>query len=108
LRDFKTDMQLLERSYFPNIDVQKINHHTKKEIIDEIERDFRLAYRGIVKLPNTSRFGVYSAYKYYKQLLRKIERTEPHQIMETRIRVSDHIKLGLLAKSYFDIKLNLV
>lgn len=108
LRDFKSDMELLERSYFPNIDVKNISHQTKQEIVDEIEQDFTLAYQGIIKLPNTSRFGVYSAYKYYRQLLKKIERTEPHQIMETRIRVSDHMKLGLLAKSYFDVKLNLV
>jgi hypothetical protein len=32
----------------------------------EIEEDFRIAYQGILKLPVEAKFGVYTAFVYYK------------------------------------------
>lgn len=108
LRDFKSDLEILDRSYFPNVDFSNLSSESKEEIIAEIERDFEEAYKGIVQLPETARFGVYMAYKYYRQLLKKLKRTPSKQILEARIRVGDHVKLGLLVKSYFNVKLNLL
>mgnify|MGYP000613294423 CR=1 FL=1 len=108
LRDLKSDMEILNRSYFPNIDLRNLDHNTKQLIIDEIEKDFQEAYEGIIQLPHTARFGVYTAYKYYRQLLKKLKRTQPNRIMETRIRVSDHTKWALLVRSYCNVKLNLL
>lgn len=108
LRDLKDDVEILNRSYFPHINFKALTQANKEEIISEIERDFSEAFKGIVHLPNTSRYGVYTAYMYYRKLLKQLKRTPSHKIMETRVSVKNHIKLGLLLRSYFDIKLNLI
>lgn len=108
LRDLKSDVELLERSYFPGVDLKNLDPQSKQSIINEIEDDFKAAYLGIRNLPSGSKFGVYTAYVYYKQLLSKLKKTPSPKIMETRIRVSNHIKFGLLIKSYFNIKLKMV
>jgi len=108
LRDLKNDTELLNRSYFPHLNIHNLNDQTKQQIIQEIEDDFKAAFVGIVKLPPTSKFGVYTAFIYYKQLLKKIKNTPPMKIMEKRVRVNNFVKAGLLIKSYFNIKLNIV
>ena len=108
LRDIKDDIEVLNRSYFPNIDFNNLDLESKMLIIDEIEHDFKEAYNGIVNLPATSKLGVYTAFVYYKQLLMKLKSTPSIQIMERRIRVSNPHKFGLMVRSYFDVKLNLV
>lgn len=108
LRDLKSDVEILNRSYFPDIDFNNLNSETKQKIIKEIEDDFKKAYEGIIKLPSTSKFGVYTAYVYYSQLLKKLKRTPSSKIMDVRIRVNNYTKIGLLAKSYVNIKLNIV
>lgn len=108
LRDLKNDTELLDRSYFPNIDLKNLNPSNKALIVEEIEKDFQEAFKGIVRLPKSSKFGVYTAFMYYKKLLNKLKKTEAHEIMESRIRVNNYTKMGLLAKSYFNIKMNLI
>ena len=65
LRDIKDDSDILNRVYFPNVDMNDFNEKAKKEIILEIENDFKNAVKGIVKLPKNSKFAVYIAYRYY-------------------------------------------
>ena len=108
LRDLKDDYELLERSYFPNTNLLELDEISKKRIVDEIKADFQLGYSGIVKLPSEAKFGVYTAYKYYNKLLQKLQNTPPLEIKNTRIRVPNYQKFGLLAKSYVNYKLQLV
>ncbi|GMN11705.1 phytoene/squalene synthase family protein [Croceitalea sp. MTPC9] len=108
LRDLKADYELLERSYFPNTNLLELDEASKKRIVDEIKADFQLGYSGIVKLPSEAKFGVYTAYKYYIKLLQKLQNTPPLEIKNTRIRVPNYQKFGLLAKSYVNYKLQLV
>lgn len=108
LRDLKTDYDLLERSYFPNTNLLELDEASKKRIVDEIKADFKLGYSGIIKLPVEAKFGVYTAYKYYHKLLQKLQKTPPLEIKNTRIRVPNYQKFGLLAKSYINYKLQLV
>lgn len=108
LRDLKADYELLDRSYFPDTNLLQLNEASKKRIIDEIKEDFNLGYSGIVKLPIEAKFGVYTAYKYYNKLLQKLQKTPPLEIKNTRIRVPNYQKFGLLAKSYVNYKLQLV
>ena len=108
LRDLKDDYELLERSYFPNTNLLELDEVSKKRIVDEIKADFQLGYSGIVKLPSEAKFGVYTAYKYYNKLLQKLQNTPPLEIKNTRIRVPNYQKFGLLAKSYVNYKLQLV
>jgi phytoene/squalene synthetase len=108
LRDLKDDNLILNRNYFPGVDLNSFDEEAKKAIITEIQEDFRVAYQGIVKLPIEAKFGVYTAYVYYKKLLNKLEKTPSHEIGNSRIRVSNYSKMGLLAKSFVSYKLKLV
>ncbi|NJB71745.1 phytoene/squalene synthetase [Saonia flava] len=108
LRDLKDDFEVLNRTYFPNVNMADLDADSKLKIIEEIEEDFNVAYRGVLKLPREAKFGVYTAYVYYKRLLHKLKKTPSKEIMNTRIRVSNPRKLGLLAKSFVTYKLNLL
>lgn len=108
LRDLKADFEDLERTYFPNTNLKELDEASKKRIVDEIRADFAMAYSGILKLPKEAKFGVYTAYRYYKKLLQKLQSTPPLEIKNTRIRVPDYQKLGLLAQSYVNYKLQLL
>lgn len=109
LRDLKDDFEVLNRSYFPNVDLGQLNASSKQLIIDEIEADFDFAYsQGILKLPAEAKFGVYMAYRYYRRLLKKLKSVPSEKIMDTRIRISDLMKINLLARSYVKYKLNII
>ncbi len=108
LRDLKADFEDLNRTYFPNTDLTKLTESSKKEIIDDIENDFKLAYEGILRLPIEAKFGVYTAYRYYKRLLTKLKATPSTEIKNTRIRVPDYQKVELLARCYVKYRLNLL
>ena len=108
LRDLKADTEDLERNYFPLLNLTDMDDATKAHIIEEIEADLAEGYKGIVKLPAEAKFGVYTAYVYYKKLLKKLKNTPPMQIRATRIRVPDYEKFGLLAKCYLDYRLNII
>jgi 15-cis-phytoene synthase len=108
LRDLKDDNLLLNRNYFPGVDLNSFDEKSKKTIIKEIQDDFKVAYEGIVKLPTEAKFGVYTAYVYYKKLLNKLENTPYQEIGNARIRVSNYTKAGLLAKSFVSYKLRMV
>ena len=108
LRDLKADFEDLNRTYFPNTDLTKLTESSKKEIIDDIENDFKLAYEGILRLPIEVKFGVYTAYRYYKRLLTRLKATPSTEIKNTRIRVPDYQKVELLARCYVKYRLNLL
>ncbi|MEW7291299.1 phytoene/squalene synthase family protein [Aquimarina sp. 2304DJ70-9] len=108
LRDLKADYEDLDRTYFPNTDLKQLDEPSKLRIINEIEEDFEKGLQGILKLPVEAKFGVYTAFIYYKKLLKKLKKTPSLEIKNTRIRVPNYQKFGLLAKSYFDYRLNLI
>ncbi|WP_275315785.1 phytoene/squalene synthase family protein [Tenacibaculum bernardetii] len=109
LRDLKDDFELLNRSYFPNVDLKKLDETSKEIIIKDIEADFEYALtNGILKLPVDAKFGVYMAYRYYKKLLNKLKATPSAKIMDTRIRISNPMKINLLARSYVKYKLKMI
>jgi len=108
LRDLKADFEGLSRTYFPNTNLNQLDEISKQQIIAEIEADFALGYEGILGLPLEAKFGVYTAYVYYKKLLSKLKKTPSNEIKNTRIRVPDYEKFGLFAKCYFSYKLNII
>ncbi len=108
LRDLKADYEDLDRTYFPNTDLMQLDEASKLRIINDIEEDFNKSLDGILKLPVDAKFGVYTAFIYYKKLLKKLKKTPSLEIKNTRIRVPNYQKFGLLAKSYFDYRLNLI
>lgn len=108
LRDLKADFEGLDRTYFPNTDLNNLNEASKKEIIQEIEADFNAGFEGIKNLPIEAKFGVYTAYIYYKKLLSKLKNTPSTEIKNTRIRVPDYQKASLLANCYVKYRLNIL
>lgn len=108
LRDIKEDAELLARTYFPNVDLDSLDEISKEKIIHEIEENFKFAYQGILRLPKEARLGVFVAYKYYRRLLIKLQRTPAAEIKNARIRVPNVEKFGLLTGSYLKYQLNLV
>ena len=108
LRDLKDDHEVLSRTYFPNTDLNRLDEQAKAKIIQEIEADFAAGYEGIIQLPFEAKFGVYTAFVYYKKLLHKLSKTPSAEIKNTRIRVSDYQKIGLFARCYFTYKLNII
>jgi phytoene/squalene synthetase len=108
LRYLKADFEDLSRTYFPNTDLSKLDEVSKQQIIAEIQADFDAGFAGIQKLPLEAKFGVYTAYIYYKKLLTKLKKTPSLEIKNTRIRVPDYQKVGLLAKCYVNYRLNIL
>jgi len=106
LRDMKDDYQLLGRTYFPNVDMTDFCGHSKKQIENDIENDFKLALAGIKKLPASSKGGVYLAYVYYQSLFNKIKKLPPHKILNERVRINNGQKIGLMVNSLIINKLN--
>lgn len=108
LRDLKSDHEGLNRSYFPNTNIDALDEISKQQIISDIETDFKNGYKGILQLPPESKFGVFMAYRYYRRLLKKLSRTPAVEIKNTRIRVPNYEKFGLLTRSYVKYQLKLV
>ncbi|HRP91058.1 MAG TPA: phytoene/squalene synthase family protein [Edaphocola sp.] len=105
LRDLKDDYQILGRTYFPNVDMCVFDNCVKCQIEQEIEEEFKEALIGIKKLPNSSMFGVYLAYKYYISLFKKIKSKTSSEILNNRIRVSNPQKIFVAFKSYVRYKI---
>lgn len=105
LRDLKEDYHVLGRTYFPNVDLRVFNNEVKGQIEKEIESEFREALIGIKKLPSSSAFGVYLAYKYYFSLFKKIRRKSSDEILNRRVRVANSEKAYVAFKSYLRYKI---
>jgi phytoene synthase len=63
---------------------------------------------GIRQLHKGARLGVYLAYRYYYQLLLKIEMTSPEQLLSKRTSVPNRYKFLLLIKSIIRFRLDLI
>lgn len=108
LRDLKADFEGLSRTYFPNTNLTELDEASKDRIIQDIENDFAKGLAGINKLPIEAKFGVYTAFRYYRKLLKKLKQVPSAEIKNTRIRVPDYVKASLLARSYVKYRLNLI
>lgn len=108
LRDVKADYSQLDRTYFPGLDFSNFTERQKREIEEDIQKDFDDAYEGIMQLPAKARFGVYVAYKYYLSLFRKIKRLQPATIMHERVRIPDYHKVMILLRAGVRNQLNIM
>ena len=104
LRDVNADYYMLNRTYFPNVNLSKFSNIEKKQIEEEIETEFKLALIGIRQLPASSKNGVYLAYVYYKKLFNKIKNSTAEKVMTQRIRISNAHKFGLMFDSIIRYK----
>lgn len=108
LRDLNADFVGMGRTYFPGLELDRFDDYNKKLIESNIEKDFHDAFVGIRQLPRTSRFGVYVAYVYYLALFKKIKNTPSEKVLQSRIRIHNRQKAGLLAYSFLKHQFNML
>ncbi|MCP4439967.1 MAG: phytoene/squalene synthase family protein [Aureispira sp.] len=108
LRDLKDDWGDLGRLYFPLVGKEGLTLENKLAIEKEIEAEFLEAYEGVLLLPKSARFGVYVAYTYYYNLLKKIKSKTVKDLMSQRVRIPNASKYMLYLKSYLKHSFNLL
>lgn len=108
LRDLQADYQDLQRTYFPDFDKGHFDAESKERIEADIEQDFHEAICGIRQLPWKARFGVYTAFRYYRTLFQKIRQMKPQKVLQQRVRVADYRKLWIVMQARMEYKLNLI
>ncbi|MFT5348723.1 MAG: phytoene synthase [Bacteroidia bacterium] len=99
LRDIKADKDNLGRLYFPGMNMQEWTPQLKKDIEADIAKDFKHALEAINRLPKNSKYGVYTAYRYYFKLFRKLENASFEELFTKRLRVPNSTKFRLLFTS---------
>jgi len=97
LRDLRADSSGLGRLYFPGKNIRHFSEDDKKEIIKDINNDLSLAKPAIKKLPNSSRFGVELAYKYFASLNKQMSKTPVQDLVNGRISLNKSQKIKILA-----------
>ena len=101
LRDLKDDYKGKGRLYFPELNKNKVLDNDSKILIQkEIENDFDEGIKGIKRLPNNSRLGVYLAYRYFRVLFNKLKKTDAKEIMKKRLRINNFTKISLIPITY--------
>lgn len=108
LRDMNADFNQLQRTYFPGFNFYSFDTETKRTIEEDIQRDFDESLEGIRKLPVKARFGVYTAYRYYLALFKKICKMQPEKVLSERVRVPDYQKAMIVMNANWFHKLNLI
>lgn len=108
LRDIHQDYFALGRTYFPGLEISKLDEKSKKDIEQDIEKDFKSGYEGIKLLPKGAKLGVYVSYVYYYSLFRKIKRSPTETILSKRVRITNFKKYMLLLNSAVRYKLNIL
>lgn len=100
LRDMQSDFEERGRTYFPGVDFIRFSESEKEMIEKDIQDDFDTALHYIKQLPDSSKIGVYLAYRYYVTLFSKIKTAQATDILKKRFRVPDYSKIILLFKVY--------
>jgi phytoene/squalene synthetase len=108
LRDVKADYEELGRTYFPGVDLTSFTSAEKSEIEKDIQSDLFSALEGIKKLPQSSRLGVFVAYRYYLSLFKKIKNIPSERLMQERVRVPNFRKLFITFESAFQNQFNCI
>lgn len=106
LRDIKSDFEERGRLYFPDIQSEnELTNQNKQKLEQEVEKEFSEAIIGIKQLSNDVKLGVYSAFKYYEALFKKIKKSDIETLRQKRIRVPNFNKICLLVYSYLKVKI---
>ena len=108
LRDLEDDHAHLGRTYFPDVDLSRLDAGAKRSIEREIQADFEAAFEGIKHLPQGARLGVYVAYRYYTALFQRIRLLPCEHVLRERISVPNRVKAALFMKSYLRHSLNIL
>lgn len=95
LRDLRADLESLGRSYFPGLDVANLTDIQKHRLLDDIDAELAVAARTLPLLPRSSRRAVAVAHGLFAELSRRIRATPAPELVRTRVRVPDPVKLRI-------------
>lgn len=99
LRDLGEDYVVRGRSYFPGIHPPHLTEADKALLLDDIDRDLRIARSAIWQLPRSSRRAVALAHGLFVELARSLRATPAEELVRDRVRVSDPRKAVVVARS---------
>jgi phytoene/squalene synthetase len=95
LRDLRADHESLGRSYFPGLEVATLTDLRKDALLDDIDAELALASSTLALLPRSSRRAVALAHGLFAELSRRIRATPASELVRTRVRVPDPVKLRI-------------
>jgi phytoene synthase len=98
LRDLRADFLELGRSYFPGVDVTTFDEATKLRLVADLQDDLDVAERALPFLPPRARPAVTLAHALFAELTARIRATPAEQLVMTRVRVPDPVKVALAAR----------
>ena len=99
LRDLHADHSELGRTYFPGVDLDTFSDRDRDQLLDDIDADLAAAAATIAHLPASSRRAVHAAHGLFAALSARLRATPAQQIARERVRVPDHVKARILARS---------
>lgn len=97
LRDLAQDYAQLKRFYFPDTTFLEFDDAQKQKVISDIKQDFVVAKEHIRHLPPSARPAVAAAYRYFFELLQKLDRAPVATIKQHRLRIPNARKLVILS-----------
>ena len=99
LRDLRTDWEGLHRNYFPGIDPEHLTEAQKLVLVADIDDDLAAAGAVIPELPPDCRAAVGAAHDLFTALTRRIRATPATQLLATRVRVPNPVKVRIALKA---------
>lgn len=99
LRDLAEDFSTLGRSYFPGIRPGHFNEADKHRLLDDIDEDLRISAAALPGLPASPRRAVALAQGLFTELAARLRKTPAEELLGTRIRVPNPVKLRILARA---------
>ncbi|HXH33812.1 MAG TPA: squalene/phytoene synthase family protein [Plantibacter sp.] len=97
LRDLSADHDELGRSYFPGVSVDELTEAQKRSLLDDIDADLDRSAAVLSQLPKTSCRAVALAQELFAELAKRIRTTPASELVRTRVRVPDPVKLRIAA-----------
>jgi len=99
LRDLHDDFETLGRSYFPGVDPSSFTDAERDRLVADIDADLRVSGAIIPSLPASSRRAVALAHGLFAELNRRLAMTPAAELMHTRVRVPNPVKVKIAAAS---------
>lgn len=100
LRDLSADHDELGRSYFPGVSVGDLTEAQKHSLLDDIDADLDRSAAVLAQLPKSSRRAVALAQELFAELAKRIRVTPASELVRTRVRVPDPVKLRIAAGAF--------
>lgn len=100
LRDLAEDHDLLGRSYFPGLEVDRFCEADRDRLLDDIDADLAAAAAVVPLLPPSSRRAVRAAHATFAELAQRLRATPARELRSRRVSVPTPVKARLVAGAF--------